>query len=58
MIYAVSTAKTKVGQYANEYVLILTFTEDGSKVTHFDQLVDSAYTKEFFANLARGTSSG
>jgi hypothetical protein len=36
------------GSDANEYVLILTFTEDRTKVTHFDQLVDSAYTKPFF----------
>ncbi|KAF9730069.1 hypothetical protein PMIN01_12002, partial [Paraphaeosphaeria minitans] len=29
LIYASSTADTKIGRYGNEYALILTFTEDG-----------------------------
>jgi hypothetical protein len=53
IIHASSTAETEIGPYANEYVLILTFTEDGKKVTKFDEFVDSAYSKEFFAALEK-----
>jgi hypothetical protein len=33
------------------HMLILTFTEDGKKVTKFDEFVDLAYSKDFFAAL-------
>jgi ketosteroid isomerase-like protein len=51
IIHASSTAETKIGPYANEYTLMLTFTEDGKKVTKFDEFVDSAYSEKFFAAL-------
>jgi len=54
IIHASSTAETKIGRYANEYALILTFTEDGRKVTRFDEFVDSAYSQRFVAALAKG----
>jgi ketosteroid isomerase-like protein len=49
---ATSTAETDIGPYANDYVLILYFTEDGEKVVKFEEYVDSAYSKGFFAKLA------
>lgn len=52
MIHATSTAETDIGPYANEYALILKFTEDGTKVTRFLEMVDSAYSAKFFAALA------
>ncbi|CAG5178911.1 uncharacterized protein ALTATR162_LOCUS8937 [Alternaria atra] len=62
IIHARSTAQTPIGPYGNEYALILTLTEDGTKVRYFDEFVDSAYTLEFGARmaafLANGTSTG
>jgi ketosteroid isomerase-like protein len=57
IIHASSTAETKIGPYANEYMLILTFTENGKKVTRFDEYVDSANSKEFFAALENKNST-
>ncbi|KAK5741736.1 hypothetical protein LTR17_003727 [Elasticomyces elasticus] len=47
-----STATSPLGHYANEYALFLTFTEDGTKITEFDEMVDSAVSGKFFAELA------
>jgi hypothetical protein len=52
MVHASSTANTINGLYENEYVLFLTFTEDGKKVTEFKEFVDSGYSERFFAALA------
>ncbi|KAJ6192084.1 hypothetical protein J3E72DRAFT_399387 [Bipolaris maydis] len=53
IIHATSRAETKIGPYTNEYALILTFTEDGRKVTKFDEFVDSAYSEQFVSALAK-----
>ncbi|KAI2478371.1 hypothetical protein Ptr902_09984 [Pyrenophora tritici-repentis] len=61
IIHARSKAQTAIGLYANEYALILSFTEDGKKVSHFDEFVDSAYSVKFQADLAKalaGNSTG
>jgi hypothetical protein len=51
-MHATSTAETDIGPYANEYALILFFTEDGKKVTKLLEYVDSAYSIRFFGALA------
>ncbi|KAJ6192089.1 hypothetical protein J3E72DRAFT_380188 [Bipolaris maydis] len=53
IIHATSRAETKIGPYTNEYALILTFTEDGRKMTKFDEFVDSAYSEQFVPALAK-----
>ncbi|KAI4633714.1 uncharacterized protein J4E87_000878 [Alternaria ethzedia] len=40
-----------IGPYANEYALILHFTEDGKQVTKFLEFVDSAFSNKFFREL-------
>ncbi|KAF2022621.1 hypothetical protein EK21DRAFT_82880 [Setomelanomma holmii] len=55
IIHASSAADTKIGRYSNEYALILTFTEDGKQVSRFDEFVDSAYSRNFTAALAKAT---
>ena len=54
VIHASSTADTEIGPYANEYMLSLQFTDDGKKVTVFDEFVDSDYSERFFAALKKG----
>jgi hypothetical protein len=39
------------GLYANEYAVMLQFTEDGEKVVRFEEFVDSAYSMNFFQKL-------
>ena len=50
-MHAFSTATTDLGDYSNEYMLILHMTMDGTKVTLFEEFVDSKHTAEFFARL-------
>ena len=46
-----STAKTDLGDYGNEYILVLHMTEDGEKVVRFEEFVDSKYSEEFMPRL-------
>lgn len=50
-IWASSVAQTVIGEYRNEYTLLLSFNAEGDKVTKIIEFVDSAYSKEFFARL-------
>lgn len=50
-MHASSKAVTDLGDYANEYMIILYMTEDGSKVERFLEFVDSAYSKDFMGRL-------
>jgi len=56
-MHASSTAKTPIGSYANEYMLALTFTDDGTKVIRFDEFVDSAFSASYFARLQEWAAS-
>jgi ketosteroid isomerase-like protein len=52
IVHAKSTAMTKIGQYTNEYALTFRFTDDGKKVKHIEEFIDSKYTLDFNARLA------
>ncbi|KAL8745565.1 MAG: hypothetical protein Q9190_002303 [Brigantiaea leucoxantha] len=52
-MHAKSSAVTGIGDYNNEYVLILHLTEDGTKVEKFVEFADSGYSAKFMDRLRR-----
>ncbi|KAF9893514.1 hypothetical protein FE257_010826 [Aspergillus nanangensis] len=48
VIQAKSYAETVIGEYANEFVFILTTNESGDLLDEYVELVDSNYAKNFF----------
>lgn len=50
-MHASSAAMTDLGDYSNEYMLVLHMTEDGKKVVRFEEFVDSKYSMEFLPRL-------
>jgi hypothetical protein len=53
VLHLFSTATTPLGKYGNEYAIFLTFTEDGSKLTRVEEMVDSKSSDAFFVNLRK-----
>lgn len=51
-----STAVTDVGQYENEYVFILTMSEDGTLLDEIVEFIDSACTQNFRARILSNTA--
>ncbi|CAK3734884.1 Hypothetical predicted protein [Lecanosticta acicola] len=49
--HATSSATSPVGPFGNEYSFFLWFSEDGEEITRIEEMVDSAYSKEYFARL-------
>ena len=58
VLHAKSTAQTVLGEYANEYVLMLQMTEDQRQVVSFKEFVDSGYSEEYMDALARKLNEG
>ena len=52
VIWAMSSATTPVGPYANEYWLTFYFTKDQTKVETFLESVDVGVSRDFFPKLA------
>ena len=50
-IRARSSAETVLGEYTNEYVLVMHMTDDDQKVLQIKEFVDSEYSQEFFPKL-------
>lgn len=51
VMHASSTASTEIGEYKNEYILVLHMTEDVTQVELVEEFVDSKYGSEFMARL-------
>lgn len=46
-----STGETDVGPYANEYMAVLTITEDGQLINHVTEFINSSYTLNLVSKL-------
>lgn len=55
VIYATSHADTpwEDFKWKNEYAVFLTFTENGEKINKVDEMLDSAFAKEFFPRFQK-----
>ena len=53
VVHASSTAMTVLGEYGNEYILVLHMDEPGEKVEKLLEYVDSAYSQEFMTKLRK-----
>ena len=51
VLHASSTATTDLGDYSNEYMLVLQMAEDGTKVVRVDEFLDSKYSTEYLPRL-------
>ncbi|ROT34548.1 hypothetical protein SODALDRAFT_364476 [Sodiomyces alkalinus F11] len=47
-VYALSTGKTPFGDWTNDYAVFFTFNESGTEIVKLEEMVDSAFMKEFF----------
>ncbi|EHK19629.1 uncharacterized protein TRIVIDRAFT_46506 [Trichoderma virens Gv29-8] len=54
-MHLTSTAETDIGTYENEYIFMITISEDGEKVDDIAEYLDSLYSAEFVGRLARET---
>ena len=48
VVYALSTGKTSFGDWASDYAVFFTFDESGEKIVKLEEMVDSAFMKDFF----------
>ena len=50
-MHVTSNGSSPVGDYHNEYMVILHMNDDGTKVDAFFEFTDSLYSAEYFAKL-------
>lgn len=48
VVYALSTGKTSFGDWASDYAVFFTFDESGEKIVKLEEMIDSAFMKDFF----------
>ncbi len=51
VLHLKSTGETDVGPYANEYMIVLTTTEDGQLISQVTEFMDSGYTLNLVSKL-------
>ncbi|KAL7907853.1 hypothetical protein GGI35DRAFT_486837 [Trichoderma velutinum] len=54
-MHLTSTSESDIGAYKNEYIFMITISEDGEKVDGVVEFLDSLYTSEFVGRLAKET---
>ena len=47
------TAQSPIGPYDNEYMFVLSFTQDGRKITKIEEFLDSANCNDFFGKIEK-----
>ncbi|KAL6799538.1 hypothetical protein GGI42DRAFT_355135 [Trichoderma sp. SZMC 28013] len=52
-----STGESDLGAYNNEYIFMITVSEDGEKVDGILEFLDSLYSSEFVSSLAKQTGT-
>lgn len=57
-VHATSHSDSVIGPYDNEYVFLLEFTEDGTKIVKMEEMVDSAYVLGFLKRLRESGFGG
>lgn len=53
LLHLTSTGETDFGPYANEYMMVLKMTEDGTQIKEIVEFIDSATTRDIAAGLAQ-----
>lgn len=59
-VYATSQADTPIPdeKWTNEYTIFISFTEDGTKVSRLEEMVDSAFYRDFFPKMQQYFKQG
>lgn len=59
-VYATSQADTPLPgeKWTNEYTIFISFTEDGTKVSRLEEMVDSAFYRDFFPKMQQYFKQG
>lgn len=53
LLHLTSTGETDFGPYANEYMIVLKMTDDGTQIREVVEFIDSATTRDIAAGLAQ-----
>lgn len=53
LLHLTSTGETDFGPYANEYMIVLKMTDDGTQIKEIVEFIDSATTRDIAAGLAQ-----
>lgn len=53
LLHLTSTGETDFGPYANEYMIVLKMTDDGSQIKEVVEFIDSATTRDIAASLSQ-----
>lgn len=53
LLHLTSTGETDFGPYANEYMMVLKMTEDGTQIKEIVEFIDSATTRDIANGLAQ-----
>jgi hypothetical protein len=53
LLHLTSTGETDFGPYANEYMIVLKMTDDGTQIKEIVEFIDSATTKDIAVSLAQ-----